>query len=79
NIVSRFAISQKDLFHVTLKNISVKQNEDDFLIQLGLSSALLADFSEKGHQTSLTLKISFGEGSACYELFIPYSFFIYFK
>ncbi|GFS66041.1 hypothetical protein NPIL_502981, partial [Nephila pilipes] len=47
NIVSRFAISQKDLFHVTLKNISVKQNEDDFLIQLGLSSALLADFSEK--------------------------------
>lgn len=79
NNVSPFAVSQKSLFHVSFKSISVKRKDEDLLIQLRLSSVLSVDFSKEGHQTSLILKISFGGGTACYEFFIPYSFFMYFK
>ncbi|GFY49866.1 uncharacterized phosphotransferase YvkC [Trichonephila inaurata madagascariensis] len=79
NNVSLFPISQKSLFHLSFKSVSVKQVDDDFLVQLRLSSALSVDFSKEGHQTSLILKISFGKGIACYEFSIPFSFFMYFK
>ncbi|GFQ75405.1 uncharacterized protein TNCT_731611 [Trichonephila clavata] len=77
--VSLFPVSQKSLFHLSFESISVKQKDEDFLIQLRLSSALSDDFFKEGHQTSLILKISFGKGIACYEFSIPFSFFKYFK
>ncbi|GIY56195.1 hypothetical protein CDAR_166931 [Caerostris darwini] len=71
-------LSSNQYFHIGLKGVTVKQENEDTWIQLKLTSSF--NFRNKDLvMSSFFIRISFVGYESCYEFIIPFSFFIHLK